>query len=114
MNAYELEPGRCFICRTWMVVYGEENRFVTGRQEPKLTLIKTTIHIDALLLNAPDFPQLRLPLPMSILTIENSLTAKYVLYLYMNFLLNNLFHYLLNYNNFLAKWSSLSNSHYTH
>lgn len=48
--------------RRWMVV-DERGKFVTGRQHPRLTLIRANPDGNALLLRAPGMPDLRLAVP---------------------------------------------------
>ncbi len=48
--------------RRWMLI-DAENRFVTGRDEPRLTLIRALLVGDGLQLDAPGMPTLALPAP---------------------------------------------------
>ncbi len=48
--------------RRWMVI-DAEGKFVTGRDEPRLTLIHALPHDDALTLDAPGMPTLRISAP---------------------------------------------------
>ena len=55
--------------RRWMVV-DEGNRFLTGRQLPRLTLVRALPNARGLLLEAPGMPQLQVPFPAATATVQ--------------------------------------------
>lgn len=54
--------------RRWLVV-DEGNRFLTGRELPRLTLVRALPDASGLLLQAPGMPSLRVPFPASTATV---------------------------------------------
>ena len=48
--------------RRWLIV-DEDNRFITAREHPRLTLIRATIDDHGLHLTAPEMPELRVDIP---------------------------------------------------
>jgi uncharacterized protein YcbX len=57
--------------RRWMIV-DADGKFLTGRQQPRLTLIRATVDDDALLLAAPGMPELRVDAPIGGARIESA------------------------------------------
>jgi len=54
-------PGTDIQDRSWMVIYGEENRFVTARQEPAMLLIKPSFNNgNSISFDAPNMETLRI------------------------------------------------------
>ena len=49
-----------FYLRTWVIV-SHEGGYVTQRQEPKMALIKVSLHGNTLSVDAPGMPTLQLP-----------------------------------------------------
>ena len=75
-----VEPRGLQYDRRWMVVDAED-RFLTGRQLPRLTLIRAQPGSDGLLLDAPGMPSLQVPFPQTEATVsvnvwKNEVTAK--------------------------------------
>jgi uncharacterized protein YcbX len=62
LDAAVVEPRGLAYDRRWMVV-DVSGKFLTGRQQPRLTLIAATPEAVRLQLEAPDMPTLREPLP---------------------------------------------------
>jgi uncharacterized protein len=60
--------------RHWMVT-DPLGQFLTQRQQPRMCLIKTALHPDALELSAPDMPVLRLPLSAATAGARSSVTV---------------------------------------
>lgn len=54
--------------RRWMVV-DADGRFITGRQLPRLTLVRAQPEPDGLLLDAPGMPSLQVPFPRTNATV---------------------------------------------
>ncbi|ELT95518.1 hypothetical protein CAPTEDRAFT_91125 [Capitella teleta] len=52
----------CLQDRTWIVTYGAGNRFVTGRQEPKLTSVRCSRSGDFILLDSDGVETLKMPI----------------------------------------------------
>ena len=63
--------------RTWIVTYGDEHRFVTARQEPKLTTIATSIHDNYIHLDAKGHPTLKLPVKMELTKHTKVIPVRY-------------------------------------
>jgi uncharacterized protein YcbX len=57
--------------RRWMVV-DAENRFLTGRELPRLTLVRARPNADGLSLQAPGMPSLQVPFPQTPATVPVS------------------------------------------
>ena len=54
----------CSSCREWIITFGENRKFICGRDKPKLVTIATSIHEDSVHLDSPGHPSLRLPVAM--------------------------------------------------
>ncbi len=62
LDAAEVQPRGLAHDRRWMVV-GPDGQFLTGRQLPRLVLIRPRIEADRLVLAAPDMPDLPVAAP---------------------------------------------------
>jgi uncharacterized protein len=60
LAAAAVEPRGLRFDRRWMLI-DAEGRFLTGREQPRLTLIRAEAHHDGLRLNAPGMPPLWVP-----------------------------------------------------
>jgi hypothetical protein len=69
LDAAEVEPRGLRHDRRW-VVTDADAKFLTGRQHPRLTLLRAVPDHDALTLAAPDLPPLRLEVPGSGARVE--------------------------------------------
>lgn len=79
-QAARVEPRGLQYDRRWMVVDAED-RFLTGRQLPRLTLVRAQPGSDGLSLNAPGMPSLQVPFPQTEATVsvnawKNEVAAK--------------------------------------
>jgi len=61
LNQAQVKPLGLTYDRRWMLV-NNEGHFITGRQYPQLTQIRTQIEHEQLIVNAPNMPQLHVPL----------------------------------------------------
>ena len=82
MQAAVVEPRGLRHDRRWMVV-DEEGRFLTGRQLPRLTLVRAQPDSQGLWLDAPGMPSLQVPVPQTEATVsvnvwKNEVDAKRV------------------------------------
>src|SRR5450830_343244 len=57
--------------RRWMLI-DRDGRFLTQREHPLMATVKTALSEDALIVRAPDMPELRLPLEPSALAVSLS------------------------------------------
>ncbi|HET6782214.1 MAG TPA: MOSC domain-containing protein [Pseudoxanthomonas sp.] len=82
MRTAVVEPRGLRHDRRWMVV-DAEGRFLTGRQLPRLTLVRAQPDSQGLSLNAPGMPSLQVPFPQTEATVpvnvwKNEVAAKRV------------------------------------